>query len=91
MHLCLVLGLEGHFAPDDEQQLHSMLVRHQGSKMAFRPMGRSDLPDRLASFLQDKGVPAEAALARATDAIKILGANSVAEALQGTNPWASLD
>ena len=32
----------------------------------------------------------EAALTRATDAIKILGANSVAEALQGTNPWASL-
>ena len=53
------------FAPGDEQQLHSLLVKHQGAKMTFRPMGRSD-------------------------AIKILGANSLAEALQGTNPWASL-
>ena len=27
MHLRLVLGLEGHFAPGDEQQLHSLLVK----------------------------------------------------------------
>eukprot|EP00435_Cladocopium_sp_Y103_P015374 s622_g3.t1 len=91
MHLCLVLGLDGHFAPADELDLHNVLLRHQTAKNPFRPLGRStDLTDRLVSFLTEKGVPAEAASMRATDAIKILGAQSISEAFQTSNPWASL-
>ena len=90
MHLCLAIGLEGHFAPEAELHLHNLL-QHQAAKVPFRPLGRSaDLAERLATFLVDKGVPQEAASSRATDAIKILGAQSIAEALQTSNPWAAL-
>ena len=92
MHLCLVLGLDGHFAPEDEFNLHNALVRHQGAKTSFRPLGKSygDLPERLAAFLEEKGVPPDATHQRATEAIKILGSASILEALQTANPWATL-
>ena len=87
MHLCLAIGLEGHFAPEAELHLHNLLLQHQAAKVPFRPLGRSaDLAERLATFLVDKGVSQEAASSRATDAIKILGAQSIAEALQTSNP-----
>lgn len=92
MHLCLVLGLDGHFAPEDEFNLHNALVRHQGAKTSFRPLDKSygDLPERLAAFLEEKGVPPDATHQRATEAIKILGSASILEALQTANPWATL-
>eukprot|EP00435_Cladocopium_sp_Y103_P046709 s1521_g13.t1 len=91
MHLCLALGLDGHFAPDDELRLHQVLVGHQAAKTSFRPLGRSvDPSEKLANFLQEKGVPTESAMTRATDAIKILGASSINEAFQTSNPWATL-
>eukprot|EP00435_Cladocopium_sp_Y103_P047260 s12_g13.t2 len=91
MHLCLALGLDGHFAPDDELRLHQVLVGHQAAKTSCRPLGRSvDPSEKLANFLQEKGVPTESAMTRATDAIKILGASSINEAFQTSNPWATL-
>jgi hypothetical protein len=92
MHLCLLMGLEGHFSPQDEQLLHHALVRHQEAKKLFRPLGRpaADLADKLASFLEERGVPADASHQRAADAIKTLGASAINEAFQTANPWATL-
>lgn len=92
MHLCLIHGLEGHFAPEDELRLHNLLASHQHTKTAFRPMGKgsTDLSDRLAAFLVERGVPDDAALQRAQDAIKTLGAAAITDAFQTANPWATL-
>eukprot|EP00435_Cladocopium_sp_Y103_P055731 s456_g18.t1 len=92
MHLCLIHGLEGHFAPHDELLLHEALVRHQTAKLAYRPLGKgtNSLQDRLASFLVERGVNPEAAPQRAQEAIQILGAAAIQEAFQTSNPWATL-
>lgn len=92
MHLCLVLGLDGHFAPEDELLMHQAFTRHQVAKAHQFPLGKAsnDLQDRLATFLEERGVPADASTQRATDAIRTLGASSIQEAFQASNPWATL-
>ena len=92
MHLCLVLGLSGHFTTEDECALHDLLLRHQGPKFAFTALGRptAEVQDKLKALLADKGVPAEALEQRIIDAVKTLGNQGLQEALNSKTPWATL-
>ena len=92
MHLCLVLGLDGHFAPEAELTMHQVLCQHQVAKSPQFHKGKTtgDLQARLASFLEERGVPNDASAQRATDAIRTLGATTIQEAFQATNTWATL-
>ena len=92
MHLCLALGLSGHFLLRDELRLHNLLLSMQTKTPQFQALGwtSGSLPDSLVAFLIDKGVPEAAALQRAQDAIRTLGVSSIQEALASKNPWAAL-
>ena len=92
MHLCLILGLSGHFTIEDETRMHEWLVHHQSPKSAFTANGRptKEVADKLSKLLLDKGVPADVVDQRVSDAVKVLGNPSISEALQTSNPWAAL-
>ena len=92
MHLCILLGLSGHFTTQDEARLHEWLVAHQQPKCAFIALGRPtvEVQEQLSKLLADKGVPSDKVDQRVSDAIKTLGNSSIQEAFGATNPWAAL-
>ena len=49
-----------------------------------------DIAQQLAKLLLQKGVPAEATLARSTQLVSKIGPDSIARILQDKNPWAAL-
>ena len=94
IHLCQLLGLQGHLSHGDEFRLHDFLLRHQATlpKPTFTALGppHTATADALGSLLLDKGVPAPAIEQRVNEALRILGASAIADALRSKNAWASL-
>lgn len=92
IHLSMILGLQDGFLSCTELELHHLLLQLPLPHSDFRAFGKqvSDLAEKLSAFLQDRGVPLEAAGLRAAEAIKTLGAGAIGEAFNTPNPWATL-
>ena len=88
----MILTSCGPLDPSLELELHGLLLQFSSPTDHFMAFGRSspDLSTRLASLLQDKGVPPEVVEQRAADTVKTLGTQVVSEALATSNPWATL-
>ncbi|OLP89203.1 LINE-1 reverse transcriptase-like [Symbiodinium microadriaticum] len=90
-HVMLFLGLTEEVTPQLMQDLQERACWFQGERALHVGAGLSDLHKaQLTTLLSERGVPKDVAPARVDAAVKQLGANRLAEALQARNPWAVL-
>ena len=92
MHFSIILGLRTGFSVEEELVFHRGLQKlpiASGSILAAG-LNTPDLQAKLATLLQEKGVPIGDMDSRAAEAIRTLGAASVVEAMKAKNPWAAL-
>ena len=92
IHLSLLFGLRQDFSCNDELALHQTFLGLPSPSNSLLAYGvpSADPTPKLITLLQDKGVPEDAAAARAQDVLKSLGVSTVMEALAAKNPWAAL-
>ena len=87
-HLCLAVGLHGHFDPHMIQGLHRWLLHH-GLPGMFSGCGPEWMA-QLSTLLVDKGVPANLAQERAQTVWDKLGAGAIISVMTSNNPWKQL-
>ena len=87
----LFLGLTSEATPQLLQDLQERARWFQGERALHIGAGLSEWQKaQLAELLAERGVPQDAAPTRVEAAVKQIGANRLAEALQARNPWAVL-
>ena len=102
LHMGYLLALWSEQDAPTEPEWHEKLLQHRDVNAALRACGKGGSSDsaiqegeqeltwRLRDLLRDKGVPEDHTEERVLAAIKKIGADKLAEAMQTKNPWNSL-